>query len=377
MTAWLIAALFACTVPERDPNLVTEDNIRDALAKRDVDTLCLGLRSSDLAVQQFATEQLRVFDPKDTAECLKVGLVAEDKSFREGVLIGLKGEKRNALGRVVAEMIKEPSYTGREMAILKLGEVTAPSVNAAILSVAQNKSDTPSVRAAAIRAIGGYADNFDDISALFEESNPEIKAAVIEMLGLHTEEKSARSLIKEGLTHEDETVRAAAMTAYRAHAGDRAEETLCAAMMEDASPKVREAAVRGFRKTKSVSAVRCLRQRAMELEENREVRVAILDSLKMAQGVAEKPAFAAMCDAIPFWLRSYVTDKLPEEDPETDIVKMQNDYDHENSEKCFEKAYAQKKNYSCHAHKYIAWFYKQMISNENLYVPECDEPAEE
>lgn len=377
MTAWLMAVMFACTVPERDPNTVTEDDVRDALVKQDIKTVCLGLRSSDESIQQFATEQLRVFDPKEAAPCLKEGLVTEQKAFREGVLIGLKGEKRNALGRVVAEVIKEPANTGREMAILKLGEVTAPAVNAAILAVAQNKSDTPSVRAAAVRSIGGYKDNFDDVSALFDDGNPEVKAAVVEMLGLHTEEKSARSLIKEGLTHEDEGVRAAAMTAYRAHAGDRAEETLCKAMMEDGSPAVREAAVRGFRKTKSVSAIRCLRKRAMELEENRDVRAAILDSLKMAQGVAEKPAFAAMCDAIPFWLRSYVTDKLPEEDPATDIVKMQNDYDHENSEKCFAKAYAQKKNYTCHGHKYIAWFYKQMISNENLYVPECDEPEAE
>ena len=145
-----------------------------------------------------------------------------------------------------------------------------------------------------MRSIGGYKDNFDDASALFDDGNPEVKAAVVEMLGLHTEEKSARSLIKEGLTHEDEGVRAAAMTAYRAHAGDRAEETLCKAMMEDGSPAVREAAVRGFRKMKSVSAIRCLRKRAMELEENRDVRAAILDSLKMAQGVAEKPAFAAI-----------------------------------------------------------------------------------
>ena len=163
------------------------------------------------------------------------------------------------------------------------------------------------------------------------------------------------------------------MTAYRAHAGDRAEETLCTAMMEDASPLVRIAAIKGFNKTKSVSAVRCLRTRAETLEENRDVRAAILESLKLAEGVAERPAFTAMCDAIPFWLRNYVTDQLPEVDPPTDIVKMQNDYDHEHSEACFAKAYAQKSSYSCHAHKYIAWFYKQMISNENLYVPECDE----
>ena len=63
--------------------------------------------------------------------------------------------------------------------------------------------------------------------------------------------------------------------------------------------------------------------------------------------------------------------KLPEEDPETDIVKMQNDLDYENSERCFAKAYATRKGYSCHATKYISWFYKQVIGSETLYVPAC------
>ena len=77
-----------------------------------------------------------------------------------------------------------------------------------------------------MRAVGGYTDNFDSVSALFDDSNPEVKAAVVEMLGLHTSEKGARRLIKEALPNEDERIRAAAMTAYRAHAKDRAEETL-------------------------------------------------------------------------------------------------------------------------------------------------------
>jgi hypothetical protein len=259
------------------------------------------------------------------------------------------------------------------MAIHHLGGVPAPAVNVAILEVAQNSKDDPEVRATAVKAIGGYDDNFDDLCELFEANSPLIKAAVVEKLGIHTEEKAARTLIKEALTNEDAGVRAAAILAYREHAGDRSEETLCKAMMDDESPKVRAAAVKGFRKTKSVSAMRCLRERALTLEEDRDVRAAILDSLKMAQGVAERPGFTAMCDAIPFWLKNYVTNQLPEEDPGTDIVKMQNDYDHQESEACFHKAYAQRKSYSCHAHKYIAWFYKQMIGNEDLYVPECED----
>ena len=377
MTALMIHMLLACTGAELNPNTITKSDIQIAVPKKDIKTICTALRSGDEEIQQFATEQLRIFEPDQTKECLKEGLVDLDsKSFRIGVLEGLKGEKRNALARVPAELIQDTTLNDREKAIHYLGGVPAPAVNAALMKIAENASDTPAVRAVAVRAIGGYTDNFDSIAALFDDSSPEVKAAVVDMLGLHTTEKGARKLIQEALPNEDERVRAAAMTAYRAHAKDRSEETLCTAMMEDISPLVRKAAIDAMQKTKSVSAIRCLRQRVMALEEDRDVRAAILRALKLAEGNAERPAFTAMCDAIPFWLRSYTTDKLPEEDPGTDIVKMQNDYDHEYSEECFRKAYAQKATYSCHGHKYIAWFYKQMISNEDLYVPECDEPAE-
>ena len=226
----------------------------------------------------------------------------------------MKGEKRNAVARVAAELIQDTTFNERVKAIHHLGGVPAPAVNAALLKIAENSSDTPAVRAVAVRAIGGYTDNFDSVAALFDDANPEVKAAVVEMLGLHTTEKGARRLIKEALPHEDERVRAAAMTAYRAHAKDRAEETLCIAMMEDASPLVRKPPSMRCRRQSLCLPVRCLRQRAQTLEEDRDVRAAILKSLKLAEGNAERPAFTAMCDAIPFWLRSYTTDKLPEED---------------------------------------------------------------
>ena len=223
---------------------------------------------------------------------------------------------------MAAELVQDTSLNEREQAIHHLGGVPAPAVNAALLKIAENSSDTVAVRAVAVRAVGGYTDNFDSVAALFDDSSPEVKAAVVEMLGLHTSEKGARRLIKEALPNEDERVRAAAMTAYRAHAKDSAEETLCTAMMEDTSPLVRKAAVDAMQKTKSVSAIRCLRQRAMTLEEDRDVRAAILKSLKLAEGNAERPAFTAMCDAIPFWLRSYTTDRSRRRSC-TDIVKMQ------------------------------------------------------
>ena len=92
-----------CMYSSRKGPEYCEDDVR-SLVKQDIKTVCLGLRSSDESIEQFATEQLRVFDPKEAAPCLKEGLVTE-QAFREGVLIGLRKTER---GRVVAEVIKEP-----------------------------------------------------------------------------------------------------------------------------------------------------------------------------------------------------------------------------------------------------------------------------
>ena len=99
-------------------------------------------------LQQFATEQLRIFEPEKIKDCLKEGLVdADSKSFRIGVLEGLKGEKRNAVARVAAELVQDTSLNESEQAIHHLGGVPAPAVNAALLKIAENTSDTPAVRA--------------------------------------------------------------------------------------------------------------------------------------------------------------------------------------------------------------------------------------
>ena len=63
----------------RDPNTVTEDDVRDALVKQDIKTVRLDC-VHPMSYQQFATEQLRVFDPKEAAR-LKEGLVTEQKAF--------------------------------------------------------------------------------------------------------------------------------------------------------------------------------------------------------------------------------------------------------------------------------------------------------
>jgi len=366
-----LALVLACGSVDGPPQSVDKGDIELAVARKDLKKICAGLQMDDPDVQLYATEQLRIFDPKETKECLCTHIVDPENGFKAAVAEGLKGERRNALASCFSDLVKNPATKNREAAIVALGELPAPVVNVSLMELAANVEDDPKVRAQAIRSVGGYIENISAVKALFEDSEPLVKAAVVDILGIHKKDRDARKLIKGALDHESPEVRASAMKSYHKHVRKKSDEILCKAMMEDESPLVRKAAIEAYVKTTRVDSIRCLRTRAFVLEEDRDVRAALLFTLKMAEGDAERSAYQVLCDAIPFWLRNYVEDKLPEEDPKTDIVKMQNDLDHKNSEVCFAKAYSSRKGYSCHAVKYISWFYKQVSGKDTLYVPAC------
>ena len=73
MTALMVSMFLACTGPELNPNTITKSDIQTAVPKKDIKTICTALRSGDEELQQFATEQLRIFDPEQIKECLKEG----------------------------------------------------------------------------------------------------------------------------------------------------------------------------------------------------------------------------------------------------------------------------------------------------------------
>ena len=371
---WPIFVGFLIGCNSSGPSSITKSQVIEAAARKDIRKICVGLKMPDPELQTFATEQLRIFDAEKITPCLCEELKDPEKGYRDGVAEGLRGEDRNAVASCFVNLVKDPKAltTSRRLeAIYELNQMSAPVVNAALLELAMDETDTPEVRARAIKEIGGYTENIDSVSELFETESPIVKAAVIEALGRHKKEKGARRLIKEAFGHDSAAVRGAAIKAYHGHVGSKADKLVCDAMMEDPAPEVRRAAVQAFEKTKRRAAIRCLRQRALKLEEDQSVRAAIVRSLRLAKGDAEPAANAVLCDALSFWLSNYVEDKLPEEDPSTDIVKTQNDIDHENSERCFAKAVASSAGYSCHAKKYISWYYKQVSGKEDYYVPAC------
>ena len=140
----------------------------------------------------------------------------------------------------------------------------------------------------------------------------------------------------------------------------------CKAMMDDPSPEVRTAAVGAFKGTRRNSAVECLRKRAFTLEEDPGVRDKLLAVLKSSPN---DNAALVLCDAIPFWMRSYVIEDIPGKVPGAKIVKTQNDRDWERSYECFERAYRNSSGYSCFARMHVAAWFREVGGKP--FVPEC------
>ena len=87
-------------------------------------------------------------------------------------------------------------------------------------------------------------------------------------------------------------------------------------------------------------------------------------------GDGEVAANKVLCDAIPFWLRTYIKDDVVSNLKGVHIVKAQNDVDFKNSLKCFEKAYRSSSGYSCYAKMHIALWYN-LVSGKDKKTPLC------
>ena len=200
------------------------------------------------------------------------------------------------------------------------------------------------------------------------QGDPEerVRAAAVDALARGEGEALIAALPQIAAQDASGLVRGTALSTLKAVGAQGIDPLLCKAMMEDQSPEVRRQAVLAYRGTKRPEAVACLRQRAMTKEEDATVRDALLSVLKSSPS---QEAADVLCDAIPFWMKSYVIDDLPDKIPGTDIAKAQNDRDFDNSYTCMEKAYRSSGGYSCYARMYTAWWFEQV--GGSAHIPKC------
>jgi hypothetical protein len=363
---WVGAALLAgCDIP---PNYVDKADLDNAFGQSRLKTLCRGMEMTDDDTRESATKLLRKVEGNDAfvKECLCGHIKLETGKWDKSVGKGMDGEKRDELVACFLDVLNDPALPNRAEAIPQVAKMPAPSAKKALADLAVGTSAKPEDRVMAIKALKGFKEYEAQMLGLMADPEGSIRAAAATALSGSKDPAVVAAMVKAYSDDRDGAVRANALASLKAADVPEADAMLCKAMMDDPAPEVRANAIASFKGTKKDAVIECLRKKAMKEETDATVRTALLNTLKSSphEGSAK-----ILCDAIPFWMRTYVKEDIPDKIPGTDIITAQNDRDFEKSYACLQKAYASSGGYSCYAKMYVGWWFRQVGGSG--YVPKC------
>ena len=361
-----IAAVLFLTACEITPTFVDSRDVEDAAAQERWATVCKGLEMEHEKTRRVATRKLVSSNVPEGKECICTHLTKDGSDWDAAIVAGLEGTKNDSIVGCFAELVLQPDLPRRTEAVHALGKTNASIARTTLAQVATSPGDAGS-RIAAIEAVGGFPDNHSaTLDLLSQDTDPTIRSAAATALGAAKTKKVRAQLVKAAKNDTDGRVRGAALRAAKKAGAPKADAMVCEAMMTDPSPAVREAAVLALKGTRRDTSVACLRKKALALEEDATVRDAILKVLKSSPN---DNAAKVLCDAIPFWMRSYVKEDIPDKTPGTMIVKAQNDRDWDRSFECLQQAYRRSSGYSCFAKMHVALWFREVGGTS--YVPKC------
>ena len=355
--------LSACEVP---PNFVENGDIDDAMARKQYKTVCVGLTMKDEDTRKYAAGKMKEITEPIAVECVCENIKDDTKGWDKAVATGLRGTDRDDLAGCFTPLVEKPDLPDRMEAVVALGLIPATAARESLGRIAAETGATAEVRAAAISAIGGDPSHTATLlGILSDDSDGAVRAAAAK--GLHgIKDEAVVEALHQALEKDAEgTVRGEALLGLKKAGFEGIDDLLCKAMNEDESSEVRKRAISAYRGTKRKEAIACLRARALTLEEDPAVRSTLLSVLKSSP---KKDAKKVLCDAIPFWVRSYMKEDLPPKVPSADIIKAQNDRDWDNSYDCIGKAY-RAGGYSCFGKLYVGHWFRQV--GGSAYLPNC------
>lgn len=365
--AALLTLLSACEIT---PNFVASRDIDDAHINGRYKTVCKGLEMKDDKVREYATDKLLEVTEPIAQECICTFISGREfipgtEGWDPAIARGLTGTEREELASCFADLVKKPDLPRRLEAVTTLARIPARVARDTLADIATSPGDAEQ-RSAALKAIAADpAYQARILGLLSNEADPVVRAAAATGLGGLKDDTTVAALVKSATEDSDGVVRGAALVAVRKSGHPAADEMACKAMMGDPSADVRRAAVASFQGTKRAEPIACLRERALTLEEDSSVREQMLIVLKSSPS---DDAAKVLCDAIPFWMKNYVKEEIPEKLPGTMIVKAQNDRDWERSYGCVQKAVGQG-GYSCFAKMHLALWMREL--GGSTYVPGC------
>ena len=162
----------ACT-----PSYVDRDDVTKAVARGDVDAICVGLSMEDVSVRSYATEQIRPFVNGDKAQavqdCVCNAIPKESEGWDAAIISALEGTTSNRLTGCFAEMVIDPKLPNREQALDALINMQAPVVLSTLRDIANNEDDAPEIRAKALLIVGGNEQSEEAVVRAAGASEPQ------------------------------------------------------------------------------------------------------------------------------------------------------------------------------------------------------------
>lgn len=364
---WL-SLLAAC---ERTPSKVTTQDLEGAAVTGKMKTLCRGLEMRDDDVRRYAAEKLDMVTEPVAVECLcptlSQGPGAEKLGWDPAIVEGLKRTSRDDMASCVVELAKRSDLKNRLVIVSTMTSMTAPVARQALADIAVEAGADTDVRLSALNAIAGSpATKGAVLGLLAADADPAVRRAAAMGLGALVEPDVTAALLKAAADDSDGAVRGAALLGVKRHGVAEADDMLCKAMLEDESGAVRSVAIGAFKGTKRLEGVACLRKAAMTAQPDAEVRAKLLTVLKSSP---TPEAAKVLCDAIPFWVKTYLKEGMVDKVPSSDIIRAQNDRDWDNSFACVSAAQRASGGYSCYGKKYVASWVKEL--GGNAFEPKC------
>jgi len=345
-----------------EPSFVSKGDIDKAIGRRDEAAICVGLRMKEAETRSYAAEKLVSMDELSTT-CLCENLKFEGR-WDASVLEGARKVKDDGRAACAAALLDDPAAPERAALATALLDLKIPTVRARLVTAATSDAD-PAVAAAAVPVFTGTKDAAE-VTLLAEGLGTKpVPWAVAASKVLASQPAAAPALRSVATTHADAGLRAAALDAYRQLKPEDFGQVVCDAMMKDADPGVRQAAVAMVKSTRDDAILGCLRDRAFTEEPDAQVRLTLLQTL--AKAGAPKAA-DILCEVVPFWVRTYVKDTPVQEESVDDVLWYQNDRDFERSYACAESAY-KAGGYSCWGRAYVASRFKEFGGKASF--PRC------
>jgi hypothetical protein len=344
-----------------EPTWVGVSEVEHAGGTGDTDVLCAGLRMKDGKTREAAARVIQGL--AHPPACLCERLQPEGR-WDDQILHGLSGAKTTENISCVGTLLDDPKQPDRPALTTLLLKI--PAVRPRLVEAARTEAD-PEVRAAALPVFRGSKDAAEvgDLVKVLGDttSDPRVRAATATAL---FSQNAAADALRGAVEHDaDPSVRAAALVSWLPLAGADRDTVLCDRLAHDAAPEVRAQAAATMKATRAPAQLACLREHMLTAENDVSVRAAMLTSL----GASPAPEAAAiLCDAIPFWVKTYAGTEAP--DKSVDILVAQNDRDPDKSYTCVQAGVRASSGLPCPTRAWVGSFFQQLGGHGG--VTSCD-----